>query len=106
MLPAARPFRVRARLRELRDHGLAAARCGDVYQGGRPLSSGFRGPVDRPARAVLASVRLSTVSNTGPPVTANLRRPNLPTTIANELRRQIIHHELRSGERLPSHRHL
>jgi DNA-binding FadR family transcriptional regulator len=39
-------------------------------------------------------------------VTANLRRPNLPTTIANELRRQIIHHELRPGQQLPGHRDL
>ena len=39
-------------------------------------------------------------------MTANLRRPNLPTTIANELRRQILHHELRPGQQLPGHRDL
>jgi GntR family transcriptional repressor for pyruvate dehydrogenase complex len=39
-------------------------------------------------------------------VTANLRPPTLPTTIANELRRQILHHELRPGEQLPGHREL
>ena len=39
-------------------------------------------------------------------MTANLRRQNLPTTIANELRRQILHHELRPGEQLPGHRDL
>lgn len=39
-------------------------------------------------------------------MTGNLRRPNLPTTIATELRRQILHHELRPGEQLPGHRDL